>query len=107
MAYKVVYFIKAYNIPTTLMICINQIGVHLVPIKGEKTWEMKGEKNIHVLRIEDKKQIIIAMLSSTNGNLLPLQIIFTRSTIKCLPPKTIGKISYLIIGFHIMYFTNH
>jgi len=77
MVYKVVYFIKTYNIPTTLVIYIDQIGVHLVPTKGERTWEMKGEKNIHILRIEDKKQIIVAVSSSTNRNLLPLQIIFT------------------------------
>jgi hypothetical protein len=77
MAYKVAYFIKAYNISTTLVIYIDQIGVHLVPTKGKKTWEMKGKKNIHILRIEDKKQIIVALSSSTNENFLPLQIIFT------------------------------
>jgi hypothetical protein len=69
MVYKVVYLIKAYNILATLVINTNQIGVHLIPTKGERTWETKGEKNIHVLRIEDKRQIIIAVSSSTNGNL--------------------------------------
>jgi hypothetical protein len=106
MVYKVAYLIKAYDILATLVINIDQIGVHLIPTRGERTWEMKGKKNIHILGIDDKKQIIVAISSLINGNLLPLPIIFKGSTIKCLLPKTIGKVSYLITSFHLMYSIN-
>jgi hypothetical protein len=43
----------------------------------------------------------------TNGNFLPLQIIFMGSTIRCLLPRTIGKVFCLMISFHLMYSANH
>ncbi len=42
MAYKVVYLVKAYSIPLTLVVNNNQNGVHLVPNGAERTWEPKG-----------------------------------------------------------------
>jgi hypothetical protein len=84
MAYKVVYLIKAYNILATLVINTDQIDVHIVPTRGERTWEMKWKKKNHVLRIEVQKKNYNC---SIIGNLLPLQIIFTRSTIKCIFQK--------------------
>jgi len=42
MAYKVVYLVKAYSIPLTLVVNNNQNGVHLVPNGVERTWEPKG-----------------------------------------------------------------
>jgi hypothetical protein len=50
MAYKVAYLVKSYNIPTTLVINIDQTCVHLVPTRGEMTWEMKGKKKHSCLR---------------------------------------------------------
>ncbi len=46
--------VKAYNIPPTLVVNNDQIGVHLVPIVRKKTWENKGSKHIQVLEVEDK-----------------------------------------------------
>jgi len=65
------------------------------------------EKKIHVLGIIDKRQIIVVVSFSTNGNLLPLQIIFTRSTIRCLPPRSVRKVYCLTTSFHFMYFINY
>ncbi len=64
-------------------------------------------KNIHVFGIEDKRQIVIRVSSLVDGNLLPLHIIFIRSTITCLPPRTTKKVSFLTSSFHHMYFTDH
>jgi hypothetical protein len=36
MVYKVVYLMKAYYIPLTLVVKNNHIGIHLVPNGGEK-----------------------------------------------------------------------
>jgi hypothetical protein len=47
MACKVAYLVKSYNnILTTLVINIDQTCVHLVLTRGQRTWEMKGKKNI-------------------------------------------------------------
>jgi len=39
MAHGVVYLVKVYNILMSLIVNANQIGVHLVPIGGDRTWE--------------------------------------------------------------------
>jgi hypothetical protein len=62
---------------------------------------------IHVLGIKDKRKIRAAVSSSTNGNFLPLQIIFIGSTIKYLLPRIGGKVFYLMASFHLVYFANH
>jgi len=71
-AHRVAYLVKAHNVPTLLVINMDQTRIHLVPTCGEKTWDKKGSKDIHVLRVEDKKQIIIIVSSTINGNSLPL-----------------------------------
>jgi len=55
MGYWLVYFVKGYNIPPTLVINNDQIGVHLVPTTRKWTWEGEGEKHIKVLGIKDEK----------------------------------------------------
>jgi hypothetical protein len=80
MAHMVAYLVKAYNIPTCLVINTDQTRIHLVPTRGDRMWETKGTKHIQVLGIEDKKQITTIVSSSTNGTLLPLQIVFQGPT---------------------------
>ncbi len=47
------------------VINIDQIGVHLVPTIGERTWEMKGKKDIHVVRIEDKDKLHLQLMETS------------------------------------------
>jgi len=54
-----------------LVINTDQIRIHFVPIGGEKTWEKEGSKYMHVLGVENKRQIIVAISSATNGSSLP------------------------------------
>jgi len=65
------------------------------------------EKYIHVLGIKDKRKITSLVSSLNNGNFLHVRIIFIGTTIRCLLPRTIGKIFCLITSFHLMYFVNH
>jgi hypothetical protein len=46
--------VKVNNIPPTLVVNNDQIGVHLVPIVRKRTRENKGSKHIQVLKVEDK-----------------------------------------------------
>jgi len=84
MMHRVAYLVKAHNVPTLFVINMNQIGIHLLPIGGKRTWEKKGSKDIHVLGVEDKRKITVAISFAVDGSSLPLQAIFTRST-RCLP----------------------
>ncbi len=79
----------------------------IAPTKRKENMGNEREKYMHVLGIEDKRKITALISSSTNGNFLPLQIIFIRSTIRCLLPRTIGKVFCLMTSFHLMYFANH
>jgi hypothetical protein len=86
MAYKFVYFVKAYLIPPTLVVNNYQIRVHLVPNNGARTWEPKGTKHVQVLNLENKKQVTTVVSFNVVGDLLPPHVMFTSSTPKTLPP---------------------
>jgi hypothetical protein len=68
MAHKVAYLVKVYNVPMCLVVNIDQTRVHLVPIKGDQTWETRKAKHVQVLGIEDKRQITTIISSSTKGH---------------------------------------
>jgi hypothetical protein len=53
--YCVVYITKVYDIPLSLVIDSDQIGIHLVPTSWKRTWKNKGSKHIQVLGIKDKR----------------------------------------------------
>jgi hypothetical protein len=87
MAYHVAYLAKAYNNPLSLVLNSDQIDIHLVPTVGKCTWESRGSKHIHVLGIKDKRQVTMVVSSSIVGVLLSLQIIFTSTIVRTLPPN--------------------
>ncbi len=71
MPYWVVYLVKAYNIPPTLVVNSNQIGVHIIPTTRERTWESKGSKHIQVLGVEDERKITMDKSLAAYSFLLP------------------------------------
>jgi len=76
-AYCVIYTTKVYDIPISLVINSDQIGIHLAPTLRECTWKNKGSKHIHVLGIKDKRYVNVVVSSFVAKILLPLQVIFT------------------------------
>jgi hypothetical protein len=72
MTCHVIYITKAYNIPPSLVVNSDETGILLVPTTKERTWESKGSKHIHVLGIEDKRQVTMVVSSSTTKQLSPL-----------------------------------
>ncbi len=87
MAYRNVYFLKAYSIPLALVVNNDKSKVHLVPTNGEKTWEPKGTKHVQVLGLENKRRVTMVVSSSDVGDM------FTSSTFRALPPNNNGKTS--------------
>jgi hypothetical protein len=78
--YHVTYFAKTYNIPPHLLVNTDQTRLHVVPIARERSWESRGTKQIQVLCVEDKRQVTIVASLTADGNLLLLQVVFTRTT---------------------------
>jgi hypothetical protein len=48
MAQTCVYLVMVHNIPQELVVNIDQIGIHIVPKGGIRTWETKGFQNVKV-----------------------------------------------------------
>jgi hypothetical protein len=67
-------------------------GIHLIFTGGARTWAEKGSKHVFVHGQEDKRQITVSSSSSTDGDLLPFQVIFTGTTSRSLPPQNEGTI---------------
>jgi hypothetical protein len=108
MAYKVVHLVKTYSIPPTFVVNNDQNGVHLVPNGTKRTWEPKGTKDMQVLHLDNKRQIIMVVSSSVVRDLFPPQIVFTSSiTFKSLPPNNQGKTNYIKDGWDLTFSENH
>lgn len=75
-------------------------------MEKERTWEKKGSKDIKVSGMEDKPQVTCCLSSSSDGTLLPMQIIFTGKT-KCSLPKTDVARIFLADGFHLTMSLSH
>ena len=50
MAKKYAYLVSVHNIPSELVINIDQTGIHLVLIGGSRTWKTKNAKHIRIHR---------------------------------------------------------
>ena len=72
----------------------------------ECTWGKKGSKDIKVIGMEDKHQVTCCVSSVANGALLPMQVVFTSKTKRCLPKTHDAKIC-LDCGFHLTMRFNH
>jgi hypothetical protein len=107
MACRVAYLVKVYNIPMCLIVNINQIGVHLVPTRGDWTWETRGAKHVEVLGIEDKRQITIVVSFSTERSLLLYKLCYKGQQIIHSHPMNHGRKKCSSIGFHLTYSSNH
>ncbi len=73
MCHQIPYLMKFTN---SLLIGNNsdKTRVHVVPTVGERTWEIKSKKHVKILGMDDKRQTIVVS-STTNGLLLPFQIV--------------------------------
>jgi hypothetical protein len=71
MAYQVTYLVNVYNILSGLVVNSDQTSVHLIPIGRYWTWESKGSKHIQVLRVENKRPIIMVIFLIVNGFYFP------------------------------------
>lgn len=87
MAKRIAATMAMYNIHSSLVINLDQTGVHLIPA-SDWTYEEKNTKGVATVGQEDKRQITVVLASSLYGDLLPLQMIFQGKTDRSLPEST-------------------
>lgn len=95
----------------SLLINLDQTGVHLVP-KTKYTYAERTQKHAGVngLGEDDKRQITAVMASSADGDLLPLQLIYQGKTQRCEVKATAQSHPSVIAAvntFHITHSHNH
>jgi hypothetical protein len=103
MAKRVACFMQLYGVHPSLIVNMDQTGVHLAPA-DQRTYEQRGSKHVAVVAAEDKRQITACIASSLDGDLLPLQLIFQGKTDACHPPTTDSAKTAKV---HVTHSENH
>lgn len=103
MAKRIAYFMQIYSVHPSLVVNMDQTGVHLAPA-DIRTYAERGSKHVAVIGAEDKRQITACIASSLDGDLLPLQLIFQGKTDACHPPATDSAKAALL---HMTHSENH
>ncbi len=89
-AQRCVYLVMVHKIFQELVVSIDQIGIHIVPIGGAKTWETKGYQHVKIHGMEGHHQVTMVVSSFANGQCLPFQVIFQGNTSCNLLPLNYG-----------------
>jgi hypothetical protein len=75
MAFRVATLCSMHSILDCLVVNSDQTRVHLKPF-SERTYEIKGAKQVLSLGKEDKRQFTVLGSAVADGVLLPLQVVF-------------------------------
>jgi hypothetical protein len=103
MAKRIAFFMQTYKVHPSLVINMDQTGVHLAPVDS-RTYECLGAKEVRLIGAEDKRQITVCIASSLDGDMLPPQLIFQGKTAQCHPPQTAAAKDAFV---HLTHSENH
>lgn len=103
MAKRIAFFMQVHKVHPSLVINMDQTGVHLAPVDN-RTYSERGSKDVKLIGADDKRQITACLASSLHGDLLPLQLIFQGKTTACHPPASTAS---LAAHLHITHSDNH
>ncbi|KAG9118568.1 hypothetical protein FRC07_006863 [Ceratobasidium sp. 392] len=74
-----------YNIKSPrLVVNADQTGILLFPV-GNKTWELRGSKQVKSICHDEKRQYTLVVASSCGGDILPFQSVWGGTTDASLP----------------------
>ena len=73
-----------HDIQSELIINFDRIPLSYIS-PGKYTFNIKGAKNVPVKEIDDKRQIATTFAVLAVENFLPVQLIYTGNTKRCLP----------------------
>ena len=77
---------KSHKIPDELILNLDQTSSKFVAASNV-TMAEKGSKHVSIVGGTDKRCIILTVIESMSGQLLPLQVIYKRKSESCLPPN--------------------
>jgi hypothetical protein len=60
-----------------------------------------------VFGVEDKRDASVVALLTSDGNLLPFQVVFTRTTKQSLQPNNARKIKCIVNKWDLTFSDNH
>jgi len=100
MAICIACSIQMFHTPPELIINADQTGIHLLP-SPTCTWNPKGDKQVHIIGKNEKRQVTLMMASTASGHLLKSQVIVPGKTTQSLPPadKLQPFVKYLKYSF--------
>jgi hypothetical protein len=82
---RLAYYVRVFNIPPSNVFNADQTGVTLVPSGNDRTYDMKGGKDVSVIGSEEKRAFTVCIGSAAGGTILPFQSIWKGKTINSLP----------------------
>ena len=82
--HEITYKVLQHNIPDELIINVDQTASKIVATDGI-AMASKGEKQISLAGTTDKRAITVTLCESLDDCMLPLQLIYTRTTERSLP----------------------
>ena len=82
--YDIVQKVEDYNIPPELIIAFDQTPSKYVPV-GRTTLAKKGQKDVPLKGMTDKRTITATFAVTFSGEFLPIQLIYGGKTKKSLP----------------------
>jgi hypothetical protein len=70
MAKRIGFFMQIYKVHPSLVVNMDQTGVHLAPVDS-RTYDSRGVEEVRMIGADDKRQITACIASSLDGDLLP------------------------------------
>ncbi|QRV92811.1 Ulp1 protease family, carboxy-terminal catalytic domain protein [Ceratobasidium sp. AG-Ba] len=95
--------VRDEEIPAACIVNADQTQV-VYNAGGHSTWNTSGERQVHVLGLEEKRAFTVLVAASLSGDILPFQAIYEGKTARSLPTTTARGYSEAIgLGFLLSF----
>ncbi|KAF8599168.1 hypothetical protein BDV93DRAFT_449716 [Ceratobasidium sp. AG-I] len=95
--------VRDEDIPACCIVNADQTQV-VYNAGSHSTWNSSGERQVHVLGVEEKRAFTLLVAVSLSGDVLPFQAIYSGKTSRSLPESTaLGFAAASTLGFSLDY----
>ena len=78
--------VKQHDIPNSMVVNFDQIGINIIPSdSSDSTMDNQETKQVKVTGLGDKRQVRLVLACAMDGELLPPQVIYQGKTNKSHP----------------------
>jgi hypothetical protein len=85
--WRIFWRIHQHQVHSSLVINIDQTQVYLIPCGNSKTYHPRGSKQVQIFGKEEKRAFTMLLGCITDGQLLPLQSVYTGKSALSLPRR--------------------